>query len=67
MSGIYISYFKDSEPITLGPFLTVSPAGYGLGIGQNWVAYEVQTKSGDFYRITIPTYHTFSTRKQDQP
>ena len=61
---VYISYFKNLEKHTLGPYLTVRPNGQGAATRDTWTQYEVQTPNGEFHSITVPhQYHSIQSHK----
>lgn len=54
--SLYITYMENGEKIKHGPYWTISP------IGQDWLAYCVQTAELRFERIIMPTgYHTITS------
>lgn len=61
---LYIEWKSaDGENISIGPFWTIAPDGNGSSIGQNWMAYQVQTPYGQFERVYVPhEYHSIVAR-----
>ena len=55
---MYIHWIENGEWIRKGPFITISPAGFGQAIGVHWMAYEVQYPDGEFKRISVPERHS---------
>lgn len=62
---LYIKWKENGEDQNVGPFYTISPDGNGFSIGQNWMAYRVQTQVEKFERIIIPTAYHFIVAKCD--
>lgn len=53
---LYIRVFENGESKSFGPFWTICPDGCGAIIGQDWIAFRVQSGEygGIYTRITVP-------------
>lgn len=55
--NLYITFFKNSEGVTIGPYFSASFDGFDVA-DQEFVCYQVMDKNAMSRRITVPRYAT---------